>query len=118
MDTLLTEIIGFSGTAKGIPACEAGPQLHLYFSMLRNSYRGFSRMIADQDLAANEREKNESNCCDLIREQIHLSFSFSPCLCVSVVKIGLFSDFLRCRAITAISAIPSGLTPSLAPSIV
>jgi hypothetical protein len=35
MDTLLTEIIDFSGTAKGIPAYEAGPQLRLYFSMLR-----------------------------------------------------------------------------------
>jgi hypothetical protein len=49
MDTLLTEIIGFSGTAKGIPACEAGPQLHPYFNMLHISYRGFSRIVADQE---------------------------------------------------------------------
>jgi hypothetical protein len=56
METLLTEIIGFSGTAKGIPACEAGPQLRPYFNMLSDSYRGFARMSADQDLAVNERE--------------------------------------------------------------
>lgn len=44
METLLTEIISFSGTAKGIPAYAAGTQLHLYFSMLPNAYRGFSWM--------------------------------------------------------------------------
>jgi hypothetical protein len=43
MDTLLTEIISFSGTAKGIPACEAGPQLHLYFSMLHMQNRSAER---------------------------------------------------------------------------
>jgi len=42
MDTLLTEIIGFLGTAKGIPACQAGPQLRLYFSMLRMQNRSAS----------------------------------------------------------------------------
>jgi hypothetical protein len=50
MDTLLTEIISFSGTAKGIPAYAAETQLHLYFSMPSDSYRGFARMIADQNL--------------------------------------------------------------------
>jgi hypothetical protein len=35
METLLTEIIRFSGTAKGFPACKAGPQRHCYFSTLR-----------------------------------------------------------------------------------
>jgi hypothetical protein len=49
MDTLLTEIISFSGTAKGIPAYAAGTQLRLYFSMLSDSYRGFARMIGDQN---------------------------------------------------------------------
>jgi hypothetical protein len=68
MDTLLTEIISFSGTAKGIPAYEAGPQLQDYFNMLSDSYRGFARMIADQDLAANKRETSESECSYLTRE--------------------------------------------------
>jgi hypothetical protein len=34
MDTLLTEIISFFGTAKGFPACKAGPQLQTYFNMI------------------------------------------------------------------------------------
>jgi hypothetical protein len=40
MDTLLTEIIGFLRTAKGIPACEAGPQLCPYFNMVSGAYCG------------------------------------------------------------------------------
>jgi hypothetical protein len=50
METLLTEIISFSGTAKGIPAYAAGTQLQLHFNMFGDSYRGFARMIADQNL--------------------------------------------------------------------
>ena len=40
MDTLLTEIISFSGTAKGIPARERDRSCKYYFIMLRISYRG------------------------------------------------------------------------------
>ena len=60
MDTLLTEIISFSGTAKGIPAYAAGTQLYLYFSMLR---KRLPRILADDrgsGLAANQRETGES----------------------------------------------------------
>jgi hypothetical protein len=32
-------------------------------NMLRDFYRGFARMFADQDLAANKRETSESNGC-------------------------------------------------------
>jgi hypothetical protein len=39
-------------------------------SASRLSYRGFARMIADQDLAANKREIGESNVADEGRKQI------------------------------------------------
>jgi hypothetical protein len=86
METLLTEIISFFGNCEEIPAYAAGTQLRLYFSMLRvleplcrmvrtimdphllqrplSAQVGFAAllsricaMMADQDLAANEREK-------------------------------------------------------------
>jgi len=43
MDTLLTEIISFSGTAKGIPARERDRSCVFNFNMLGDSYRGFAR---------------------------------------------------------------------------
>src|SRR6476660_8991783 len=43
MDTLLTEIISFSGTAKGIPARERDRSCVFNFNMPGDSYRGFAR---------------------------------------------------------------------------
>jgi hypothetical protein len=53
MDTLLTEIIGSWELRRRFRLAEAGTQLRRYFSMLSDSYRGFTRIIADQ-----EREEN------------------------------------------------------------
>jgi hypothetical protein len=68
MDTLLTEIIGFFGNCEGDSGLRGGnAAASTILPCSSGSYRGYARMIADQDLAANQRETNESECMYLMK---------------------------------------------------
>jgi hypothetical protein len=69
METLLTEIIGFFWNCEGVSGLRGGTAAaSLILPCSSGPYRGFTRMIADQDLAVNKRETSQSECMYLMHK--------------------------------------------------